>query len=294
MAGYVKVWTTIKSNEEFLSLTLIQRGAWYEILVDAKLQRDDGTVVYRNKEAMGHSWGCEGKTAWKILGHLGENTGKIQGNFPEISGKKSGHFQEKVGKKSGNFPDISLLTYSQNDSGVISINIPKYNHWQELNVKSLVENSRKKQGKIPPLRPEHTIPNQSRPQHFDPHEDYLEFIKKEEHRIRDFLSMIEFRVIGSAEKLWDNEVVGKICPWIRADKDRATHSLNTKHARSWMHFIETWMRGALRKYREELDKTRGMSLAEENQHFRKKERSRSDPSDAQTLGEVLKAAKVGE
>jgi len=127
MAGYVKIWTTIKSNEAFLSLSLTQKGAWYEILVDAKTQRDDGWVFYRNFTAMGQSWGCEGKTGGKILGILQEN---------------------------------SLLTYTQNDSGVVAINIPNYKHWQELDVKTLMENSRKNPRKIPPLRPDQTRPDQ--------------------------------------------------------------------------------------------------------------------------------------
>ena len=103
--------------------------------------------------------------------------------------------------------------------------------------------------------------------------------------------MIEFRVIGSVDNLWDNEVVGKICPWIRADRERATHSLNRKHAQSWMHFIETWIRGTLRKHREDLDKTRGMTNAEEKEYFRKKELGRGAGSGMVRIGDVLKDIK---
>jgi hypothetical protein len=142
----------------------------------------------------------------------------------------------------------------------------------------------------PPI-PEQTKAEQSRPKQYDPHEDYLEFIKKEEHRIRDFLSKIEFRVIGSVDNLWDREVIGKICPWIRDDKERAAHSITTKHAQSWMHFIETWMRGAMKKYRDELDKTRGLSLKEETEHFRQKELNRGTGGEFTSIGNILNKAK---
>ena len=130
MAGYVKVWTSIKSNPEFLSLSLVQRGAWYELLVGTKNQRDDGMVFYRNQSAMGMDWGCEGKTAGKVLGIL----------------------QEK-----------SLLTYTKNSEGGIAIKIANYKKWQDLTVGELVENSRKNPRKIPSLRPDQTKPEQTIP-----------------------------------------------------------------------------------------------------------------------------------
>ena len=130
MAGYVKVWTTIKNNEGFLSLSLQAKGAYLLLLITAKEQRDDGTVFYRNYSAMGADWGCERTTAGKILGKLREN---------------------------------SLLTYTQNGDGVLAITIANYKKWQELDVKTLVANSRKNPREIPPLRPDQTIPYQTIP-----------------------------------------------------------------------------------------------------------------------------------
>jgi len=119
MAGYVKVWTTISDNDKFLSLSLIQRGAYLQLLISAKKGRDDGTIYYRDWTALGSDWGCDRKTSGKILGIL----------------------QEK-----------SLCTYTQNSDGVIQVEITNYKRWQEIDVKGVREKPRKSPGKIPPLR----------------------------------------------------------------------------------------------------------------------------------------------
>ena len=78
---------------------------------------------------MGSLWGCDRKTCGKVLGNLAEK---------------------------------SLCTYSKNEDGVITILLPKYKYWQDLDVKTLREKSGKFGGKIPPLRAEHTKAEQSK------------------------------------------------------------------------------------------------------------------------------------
>lgn len=127
MAGYVKMWTTITDNDKFLSLSFAERSGYLQLLIFAKKGRDDGTICFRNWAHLGSDWGCDRKTGGKVLRKL---------------------------------RDISLCTYTENESGVIQVTIPNYKQWQEIDVKGVREKSRKLHGKIPPLRP-----NQSKPKH---------------------------------------------------------------------------------------------------------------------------------
>lgn len=129
MAGYIKVWTTLKNNEAMLSLPLNARGAYLWLILTCKEQRDDGWIFHRNFAALAGDWGCDDSTAAKILRKLADN---------------------------------SLLTYSQNEQGVLSVNIPNYKHWQNLDVKGVVEKSRKIPRKIAPLKPDQSKPDQTK------------------------------------------------------------------------------------------------------------------------------------
>ena len=53
MAGYVKMWTTLRNNVGFLALSCNARGAYMQLIFAAQEQRDDGTVCYRNVAALG-------------------------------------------------------------------------------------------------------------------------------------------------------------------------------------------------------------------------------------------------
>ncbi len=123
MAGYVKMWTAIRSDKGFLALSCNARGAYMQLIVAAKEQRDDGTVCYRNVAAMGSDWGCDRSTSAKILRKIAEN---------------------------------SLCTYTVNEQGVLTIEVANYKKWQELTVREVVENSKKSPRKITPLRPDQT------------------------------------------------------------------------------------------------------------------------------------------
>lgn len=130
MAGYVKIWTTLLSNQAFLSLSASQRGLYLQLLIRCKEQRDDGVVCYRNVAALGSACGCDRKTAGKSLGKIAEK---------------------------------SLCTYTIEPSGVVTVIIPKYKKWQNLTAKEVVEKPRKNRRKIPPLRPDQTRPKQTNP-----------------------------------------------------------------------------------------------------------------------------------
>lgn len=117
MAGYVKIWTTLRNNTEFLSLSMSQRGMYLQLILACKEQRDDGTVCFRNVAGLGSACSCERSTAGKTLRILAEK---------------------------------SLLTYTQNNTGVLTIILPNYKHWQDIDVGKVREKSRKISGKIPP------------------------------------------------------------------------------------------------------------------------------------------------
>lgn len=124
------MWTTLRNNEGFLALSCNARGAYMQLILAAKEQRDDGTVCYRNVAAMGADWGCDRSTSAKILRKLAEN---------------------------------SLCTHTTNGQGVITIKVTNYRHWQDLTVVELVEKSKKNPREIPSLRPDQTKPEQTIP-----------------------------------------------------------------------------------------------------------------------------------
>lgn len=136
MAGYVKVWTLLRSNKEFLSLSGMARGVYLQLLVAAKDQRDDGTVCYRSVAALGSECGCDRRTASKVLTCLEQkcliNVTKMQGQTPNPS------------------------------NSVIEIYLPNYKLWQEITVDEMRKRGSKNVAKIPSLRPDQSRPKQSK------------------------------------------------------------------------------------------------------------------------------------
>lgn len=157
MAGYVKLWTTLLDDAEFLGLTMAQRGAYVQLILECKRGRDDGMVSYRDQTALGSAWGCDRKTAGKTLGILAEKSlvEVITGTEKEASRAIRGKSQGKVRDNSQN---NSIEVYS----GVITISLPNYKQWQEMTVDKLKAKHRKNPGKIPSLRPDQSRPEQSR------------------------------------------------------------------------------------------------------------------------------------
>lgn len=148
MAGYVKMWTWMRHNEVLVSGGLNEKGAFAWLLILCKDQRDDGWIFLRDFPHLASEFGCDVKTARKIL---------------------------------GKFQESSLVKYTESDSKtrkLLTIEIPNYIEWQELDVKSLVEKSRKNPRKIPPIRPDKTKPNKIRLDHSsETSSDHREAIK---------------------------------------------------------------------------------------------------------------------
>ena len=265
MAGYAKMWTTIRHNKEFLSLSLHERGAFLQLIVAAKDQGDNGIINYRNIAAMGHDLGCNFQTGDKIVTKLKQ---------------------------------ICNWGYTKNDDGTVSVKIPNYKKWQELGVAELLQNRYKSVTKMQPLRPDQTKPDYTKPeQTIEPHKDFLEFIEKNKKRIFDRLSQIAFRILGSEQELWDKTICGKMAPWIRENPEKAGASLTRVHCNDWILFIERWVWRDWKKKKAEIDGKRGMSPREETEHYERKRmenagRGSSEPVDIASILPEVKSDKL--
>jgi len=62
MAGYPKIWTTIRHEPWFKKLKITQRGLWYELILIAKEQKDDGNVTFKNISDMAAQTGADRRT----------------------------------------------------------------------------------------------------------------------------------------------------------------------------------------------------------------------------------------
>jgi len=131
MASFAKIWTTIFSDPDFLALPLNARGLYLQMVVKCKDQADDGRYFSRNITAMGQDFGCEKRTASKNLVKLVEN---------------------------------NLGAYVISDNGVVEVILLKYKEYQEIDTKGFNKVNGKIPVKLPPIRPDHTIPNKIRPE----------------------------------------------------------------------------------------------------------------------------------
>lgn len=59
MAGYPKLWTRLRHRPWFRKLKAVQKCIWYEMIMIAKEQTDDGWVCFPNVTAMAAEVGCE-------------------------------------------------------------------------------------------------------------------------------------------------------------------------------------------------------------------------------------------
>jgi hypothetical protein len=133
MAGYVKIWTTIRTNQEYLTLPGNAKGVYLQLLVAVKDQSDNGTILYRNMTALGLDCGYDRRTIDKIVTTLYR---------------------------------ACLLTFETGHKGEVVITIPNYREWQELDVKGVRRKRDKNVTKIPPLRLDQTRLDQTRPDHW--------------------------------------------------------------------------------------------------------------------------------
>ena len=132
-------------------------------------------------------------------------------------------------------------------------------------------------------------------QDFDPWKDFMDFAKNNKDKIySNVLQKTHYSELGTADQLWSKIVWGTMVTWIRENREQARSALSARFKNSWIAYIDWWVRKDWLRQRSEIDKTRGMGLSEEKEHFRKKERERGSGDAAVLLGKILKQAKVGE
>lgn len=59
MAGYPKIWTTLRHEPWFRKLKAVQKCIWYEVIMMSKDQKDDGWVSARNLTTLAADIGCD-------------------------------------------------------------------------------------------------------------------------------------------------------------------------------------------------------------------------------------------
>lgn len=128
MAGYVKIWTTIRTNPEFLSLSLSQRGIYLQLIIIAKDQRDDGKIVAK-MSGLCSDCGCDARTLNTTLTKLSQKC---------------------------------MLDFKKTDEGVVEVKLPNYKQWQEFTVNDVIRRKSKNVANMCPTRAEQSKPDQSR------------------------------------------------------------------------------------------------------------------------------------
>ena len=67
MAGYAKMWDISECSKWFVSLKLIERGMWWELIRLCKKNGDTGTLIVQNSRKFASLVGAEYRTCDKIL-----------------------------------------------------------------------------------------------------------------------------------------------------------------------------------------------------------------------------------
>lgn len=98
MSLFAKIWTDIESDEWFLGLSCLQRGAWLQLIVLAKNRGNSGELSFRSHRAIAENLGLDRGTSIKTL--------RL-------------------------FNDSSHISLEEMDNGTVRITIPKYLYYQE-------------------------------------------------------------------------------------------------------------------------------------------------------------------
>ena len=143
MAGYVKLWTTVYSSREYLSLSGLERGIFLQLIILCKLQRDDGQIVVENYSQLGHLLAVERRTCARVVSKLvGKMLLKVT---PPV--RENAECARGVSSSMAKL----LLTDGKNPDRIIVLEIPKYKFWQDLrtwkNGKITVQESKKSRGR---------------------------------------------------------------------------------------------------------------------------------------------------
>ena len=130
---------------------------------------------------------------------------------------------------------------------------------------------------------------------FDPYKDLFEYAQKNKEKIySNVLQKIHYAELGTPDQLWSKIVWGTMVAWIRENQEQARSALSGNFKNSWIAYIDWWVRNDWLRNRAAIDKTRGLSAAEEKKHFENKQLTRGGGGDAVLLGQILKPAKGGE
>lgn len=63
MAGYPKIWTTIRHEPWFKKLSIVNRAIWLQLILITKEQKDDGHVTFSSYTHMAAELGCSRDSA---------------------------------------------------------------------------------------------------------------------------------------------------------------------------------------------------------------------------------------
>jgi hypothetical protein len=159
---YAKVWCSIFSDTKFLSFSLAERGAWLQLIVWAKMTGDTGIITFRSWRNLAEILGCDKNTATRIIlkfadesllnCHVGEDgVVRSQRKIADISPLLVSDERKPVGNSLKSHHDLS---------GIITIEIVKYNEYQRVRKTELVSDERKPADISPTNQ---TRPDQTRP-----------------------------------------------------------------------------------------------------------------------------------
>lgn len=283
----MKIWTTLTNKIEFLSLSALNRGIYLQLLLWCKGRDDSGTIVVQNKNALGALLGCDGKTAWKSLGILQENS-LLKYHTDPVLNDNSDQVGQIQRKSPGNFPPENIKKRITS----IVITLPKYRYWQDIDTKRVVAKSRKSPGKIPPLRPDQTKPEQTRAEQTIPKveesakpkqsniEEFDEWWAANNDRIKEMI----LAVMGQGKEEWTGwhwrwaqKHKAEMRSWFIADP--------TRRKKKYGVFVRHWLTKAWKDHLTAGDGP-GMTVAEERAHEASKHRS-GGGSDAVPIGRII-------
>jgi len=258
MPGYAKLWDTLANKKEFLALSALNRGLYLQTILFAKARGDTGGIFLRNIQDLSSLWGCDRKTAGKSLGIL---------------------------------QDKSFLIYTETEDGGLEITVPKYRKWQDIDVKTVVAQSRKSQGKIPPLRLDYTKPDQTIAKKKKKEEKSALPIKKNKKNIEEFddwwqthkpeirdivLNITGQEVFTEWLATWVKKHYPNMRGWFIADP--------TRRKKRFGQFVTNWLK---KEWDKHLGDGPGMTAAEEESHYASKRRT-DNGSGMTSISDIIK------
>jgi len=142
MAGYAKSWVDKFNDSWYVGLKLAERGMWDQMFTYAKLMGDNSRIFVRNMQQLGSIFGCDGRTAYKIVTKF-QNAGKVK--------------------------------ITENEDG-FEIFIVKYKYWQHDKEVKVPQKRNKKPAKMS-TNCNTTEPDQTKPDNTSDKSDHTRFVE---------------------------------------------------------------------------------------------------------------------